>query len=309
MSLAEALGYSKEDKLLIINGDDYGLNYSSNQGIQSLLQGNFISSTTLMLPCAWAREGALWSKANPQYDVGIHFTFTSEWNQYKWGPVSRHGDVTSLVTNEGYFHDNCLSFEQSASPSQVSLELNAQVEMALALGVKPTHADSHMGSLYGLETGKHFLLEALDVCAYHGLPFRLPRFVNPLQQDLVTEQYVDRMNYLCSVADQKGVVIIDYLVGLPFELQPNETVESFTEQFKSFVTKLAPGVTELIIHPSQSSIELQTFHREPAKRVVEFEAFQQPHLHQYVKEQGVQLIHWRQLQQLQRSNSGKQYPF
>lgn len=309
MSLVEALGYSKDDKLLIINGDDYGLNYSVNQGIQTLLQGNYISSTTLMLTCAWARDGALWSKDHPQYDVGVHFTFTSEWDKYKWGPVSRDGDVTSLVTNEGYFHNNSLSFEQSASPSQVSLELNAQVEMALALGVKPTHADSHMGSLYGLETGRHFLLETLDVCAYYGLPFRLPRFVNPLQQDIVTDQYIDMMNELCRVADQKGVVILDYLVGLPFELQENETVESFTEQFKALITQLAPGVTELIIHPSQSSTELETFHREPAKRVIEFEALQQPELHQYMKEQDVQLIHWRQLQQLQRNKSGKQYPF
>lgn len=309
MSLAEALGYSSEDRLLIINGDDFGLNYSFNQGIQHLLQHNFISSTSLMLPCAFAREGAIWSSQHPQFDVGVHFTFTSEWANYKWGPVTRNNDVTTLVTPEGYFHDTCLSFEQSASPSQVSLELTSQVEMALALGMKPTHADSHMGSLYGLQTGKHFLLEALDVCAYYGLPFRLPRYVNPLQQEVVPEQVAEQLKYLSAIADQKGVIIVDYLIGLPFELQPNETVESFTEQFKSYVQKLAPGVTELILHPSQASTELQSFHREHDKRVIEFEAIQQPSLHQFLQEQDIKVIHWRELQRLQRAQTNRTYPY
>lgn len=309
MSLAEALGYSKEDRLLIINGDDYGLNYSVNAAVQQLLVNGSISSTTLMMPCAWAREAALWSASNPQYDVGVHFTFTSEWENYKWGPVTRHSDVSSLVTTEGYFHNNCKHFEQGASPSQVSLELSSQVEMALNLGVKPTHADSHMGSLYGLETGRHFLFETLDVCAYYGLPFRLPRYVNPLQQHVVSQQYKDSIKMLADVADQKGVIIVDYLVGLPFELEKDETVDSFTHSIKEFVTHLQPGVTELIIHPSKPSLELDSFHREPQKRVIEWEAMLQPELHQYLQEQHIKLIHWHELQELQRSSSKRSYPF
>lgn len=309
MSLAEKLGYAKEDRLLIINGDDFGLNYSVNAAVQQLLVNGSISSATLMLPCAWAREAALWSASNQQYDVGVHFTFTSEWENYKWGPVTRHSDVSSLVTNEGYFYDNCRNFEQSATPSQVSIELSSQLEMALNLGVKPTHADSHMGSLYGLETGRHFLLETLDVCAYYGLPFRLPRYVNPLQQHVVSQEYIESIKLLADLADQKGVVILDYLVGLPFELGKGETVDSFTDTLKEFVNHLQPGVTELIIHPSKPSIELETFHREPQKRVIEWEVMQRPQWHQHLQDQGIKLIHWHELQQLQRNNSNRQYPF
>ncbi|HIW34354.1 MAG TPA: polysaccharide deacetylase family protein [Candidatus Paenibacillus intestinavium] len=309
MSLAESLGYSKEDRLLIINGDDYGLNYSVNAAVQQLLVNGSISSATLMMPCAWAREAALWSAAHPQYDVGVHFTFTSEWDNYKWGPVTRHSDVSSLVTNEGYFHNNCKHFEQSASPSQVSLELSSQVEMAINLGVKPTHADSHMGSLYGLETGRHFLLETLDVCAYYGLPFRLPRYVNPLQQHVVSQQYIDSINMLANVADQKGVIVLDYLVGLPFELGQDETTDSFADSLKEFVTQLEPGVTELIIHPSKPSLELDMFHLQPQKRVIEWEAMQQADWQQHLQEHQIKLIYWHQLQELQRSSTLRSYPF
>ena len=46
MSLAEALGYQKEDRLLIINADDFGLSYSVNQAVKQLLVQRKISSAT-----------------------------------------------------------------------------------------------------------------------------------------------------------------------------------------------------------------------------------------------------------------------
>lgn len=309
MNLSQALGYKENDRLLIINADDYGMSYSVNQAIQQMLVKGSISSATLMLPCAWAREGAIWSADHPQYDVGIHFTFTSEWESYKWGPVTRNGDVTSLVTEEGYFHADCLAFEQSASPSQVQLELNSQVEMALQLGVKPTHADNHMGSLYGLQTGKHYLLETLDVCAYYGLPFRLPRFVHPAQQQVVSEQYAEQVKQLAEIADQKGVVILDYLIGLPFGLQQGETLATYEQDVKRFIEQLPVGVTELIIHPSLLTEELKSFHREPQKRQLEYEMFYSENIQSWLQEQDVKLVHWSQLQQLQRTKSGRQYPY
>ena len=93
----------------------------------------------------------------------------------KWGPVYRDGAVDSLVTNEGYFCKDSKTFERQADPVQVRHELIAQIKMALQLGVNLTHADNHMGSLYGLQTGRDFLKPVLEVCANYGLPFRLPR--------------------------------------------------------------------------------------------------------------------------------------
>lgn len=309
MSLAQQLGYSEQDRLLIINGDDFGLSPSFNEGIQQLLQSEAISSATVMMPCAYARAAVSWSVNNPQYDVGVHFTFTSEWNAYKWGPVTRNADVSSLVTNEGYFHHDCLGFEQAATPSQVALELNHQIEMALQLGMKPSHADSHMGSLYGLATGKHFLVEALDVCAHYGLPFRLPRYVNEAQQEVVPAQLEPQLTALAQLADQKGVVIVDYLIGLPFEAKADETTQSFLQELKSYLSKLKPGVSELIVHPSKPSEELNYFHSHASKRIVEWEALQHPEFKQYLQEQNIKFIHWKDLQQLQRKQAGRSYPF
>jgi len=304
MNLAQALGYGENDRLLIVNGDDYGLCHSVNEGMQQLLSEEAISSATLMVPCGWAKEAAAWSRLHPQFDVGVHFTFTSEWEPYRWGPVNRNGKSDSLVDDEGYFYKDCLSFERRAASEQVRAELIAQVEIALKLGLNPTHADNHMGSLYGLMTGKHFLAEVLDVCAAYGLPFRQPRYVLAGDDQVAPPEMAEQARQLAAFADSKGVVIIDYLVGLPFELQQGETYESLKAGMQSLIRGLKPGVSELIIHPSKVTEELKAFHREPAKRGMEFELFRDADIKQTMLEEGVRMIRWRDLQQLQRSRTG-----
>lgn len=303
MSLAKALGYGEKERLLLINADDFGLCHSVNSGIQQLLLDNIVSSATLMMPCGWAREAALWSARHPQIDVGIHLTFTSEWDFYRWGPVNRKGSTASLVTNEGYFPKDSKTFEQQADADQVRDELIAQIEMALAMGMKPTHADNHMGSLYGLATGRNFLPAVLDVCASYGLPFRLPRYLLQENGQIAPPELAEQAKQVAQLADTKGVVILDYLVGLPFQLQDGETFESLKTNMQLLLKGLHPGVTELIIHPSLVTDELNAFHGQPEKRGMELELFRDADIQQTLQEEGIRIIRWRELQKLQRDRS------
>lgn len=304
MSLAKSLGYNENDRLLLVNADDYGLSHSVNKASQELLESGDISSATLMTPCAWAREAALWSAERPQFDVGIHFTFTSEWGPYKWGPVTRSADVSSLVTKEGYFPSDSKSFEEQAVAEQVKLELISQVERALALGMTPSHADNHMGSLYGLQTGKHFMVQVLEVCAMYGLPFRLPRYVTTETGQVAPPHVEEQARQVAALADSMGVVILDYLVGLPFRKQEGETYDSFKAAMKDMLTGLKSGVTELIIHPSTESEELPIFHLEPEKRVMEYRIFRDEEIKRHLKSEGIRLIRWSELRRLQRERAG-----
>ncbi|MBH5317733.1 polysaccharide deacetylase family protein [Paenibacillus sp. GSMTC-2017] len=305
MNLATALGYKEEDRLLIVNADDFGLNYSVNAAAKQLLKEEAISSATLMMPCAWARDGALWSAENPQYDVGIHFTFTSEWGPYSWGPVTSSADVSTLITEEGYFYKDSLGFEQHATSEHVTIELINQLEKALKLGMTPTHADNHMGSLYGLRTGKHFMVEVLDVCASYGLPFRLPRYLTMENGQIAPPEMKEQAAAIAALADSKGVVIIDYLVGLPFQLQEEETYDSFKTNMIELLSNLKPGVTELIIHPSLLTEELKSFHLEPEKRNMEYNIFRDPEIIQTLQGAGIKLIRWSELQKLQKERNHK----
>ncbi|OME88189.1 hypothetical protein BK120_02435 [Paenibacillus sp. FSL A5-0031] len=304
MSLAKALGYGENEKLLIINADDYGVCHSVNVGIQQLLLEQTVSSATIMMPCGWAREAALWSARHPQIDVGVHFTFTSEWDMYRWGPVNRKGSTSSLVTHENYFPKDSKTFELQADPEQVKEELIAQIEMALAMGMKPSHADNHMGSLYGLATGRNFLSIVLDVCASYGLPFRLPRNLRQNIGQVASPELEEQAKQLGMLADSKGVVILDYLIGLPFHLEEGETFDSLKASMQQVLEGLQPGVSEIIIHPSLVTDELNAFHMQPLKRGMEFELFRDAEIKNTLQKENIRMIRWSELQKLQRARTG-----
>lgn len=300
MNLAQRLGYAADDRLFIVNADDYGLCHSTNAAIQKLLTDGVVSSATIMMPCGWAREAALWGARHPHMDIGVHFTFTSEWDTMKWGPINRSGPIDSLVTEEGYFPKDVKTFERQADPVQVRAELEAQVRMALRLGVRLTHADNHMGSLYGLQTGRHFLNETLEVCAKYGLPFRLPRNLLLENGQVAPAELAQQARKHAEEADARDVVVLDYLLGLPFRGGQNETYELLKSQMIALLSNLHAGVSEIIIHPSLVTDELRAFHDSPLRRGMELDLFRDRDIQETIRREGIIPIRWRELQDLQR---------
>ncbi|QAY66005.1 polysaccharide deacetylase family protein [Paenibacillus protaetiae] len=297
----EALGYGSGERLLIIHADDFGLCHSVNQAVGELLDDGTVSGASIMMPCSWAKEAADWCAARKEVDVGVHLTFTSEWEPYRWGPVSHTEAAPSLLDPQNYFPRDCRTFELQADPAQVKAEARKQIEMALQLGLQPTHADNHMGSLYGLETGRHFLPVVFELCAEYGLPFRLPRFVTGDQGQAAPPELAEQARQLAAYAERMGVVILDYLVTLPFRKQEEETYESFRQSMKQLLAGIKPGVTELYIHPSYVTEELLAFHGSPEKRGWEKQIFREPDIRQTLVDEGIRVIGWRELQQLQRA--------
>lgn len=297
---AEALGYAKSDRLLIINADDFGLCHSVNQTVTGLLETRAACSASLMMPCGWASEAAAWCAEHKEADVGVHLTFTSEWDRYRWGPVNRTGTASALVGPDGYFPKDNAAFERLADPVQIKAEAAAQIEMALQLGLDPSHADNHMGSLYGLATGRHFLPVVLEVCAAYGLPFRMPRLITADKGQVAPPELAELALRLAQLAEANGVVILDYLVSLPFQQQENETYDSFRTEMQQLIRSLRPGVTELYVHPSWVTDELKAFHGSPEKRGWEARLLEDAKWKETLAEEGIILIGWRELQRLQR---------
>ncbi|MGG6309477.1 polysaccharide deacetylase family protein [Paenibacillus macerans] len=297
MTLVEQLGYEQGARLLIVNADDFGMCHAENAAIMQLLEEGAVSSATVMVPCAWAKEAAAWSAAHPEYDVGVHLTFTSEWSVYKWGPVTRSGDVGTLVTEEGYFPADITAFELQAGRPQVRLEVLSQIETALALGLAPTHLDNHMGSLYGLAAGNHFLDVVFEACVRYGLPFRMPRSLPNMGK--VPPEAAEIARQVAELADRMGVVILDDLIGLPFGKQPGETYESYKRDMIAALRALRPGVSEIIIHPALATEELKAIHGEWEKRQWDFQLFRDPEVKAVIAAEGIEMIRWKDLQKLQ----------
>jgi predicted glycoside hydrolase/deacetylase ChbG (UPF0249 family) len=132
---------------VLLRLDDVGMNHSVNMAIEEVAATKMPFSVSVLFACPWYQEAVEILKKNPQVAVGVHLALNSEWRNYRWGPVLGKGGVPSLVDSVGYFHSSGEQFLASHYDlGEVERELSAQVERALASGLKISYVDAHMGT-------------------------------------------------------------------------------------------------------------------------------------------------------------------
>jgi len=235
-------------KHLIINCDDFGQSEPMNRAIMHLLEERRVSSATIMAPAPAFEEAAEWCKRRGQDNVGLHLTLTSEFDAIRWPSLTGH---SSLHDESGHMHMTVEAFERHADTAAVIAELNAQYEKATRHGIRLSHADNHMGSLYGISTGRSHIPQALRLCAKRKLPFRLFRKVHPGDSLLSGIPGVERaVGKASALAGMLGVAIPDYLLSHPFHIREGETYERFKEELIGKLYGLPEGISETYIHPA-----------------------------------------------------------
>jgi chitin disaccharide deacetylase len=282
--LSERLGYKPTDKLLIVNCDDAGMCNSANIAVIDGLENGSITSSTIMMPCPWSGAIADYAKNHPEKDFGVHLTHTAEWRFYRWGPVAPKDQVKGLCDPEGFLWRSVEEVYAHAKPEEALIEGRAQIKRALAEGVPVTHIDSHMGTMqYSPEYVKCYVQLAMEF----NLPLRMPsqstmiKFNQPNMREELTKQ---------------GLVFTDYFVY--DEMQEYKEVKPF---WTSIIKNLKPGVTEIFIHASRMSDELKAITGTAEKRSQEAACFTTDvEIKQLLKDQGVILIGYRPLMELQR---------
>jgi predicted glycoside hydrolase/deacetylase ChbG (UPF0249 family) len=277
-TIAERLGYPRDAKLLIVHADDLGMAHSVNVATTKAFETGLVTSGSIMVPCAWLSEIAAYARANPQADLGLHLTLTSEWAPFRWGPVSSKDRVASLLDKDGYFYLTESEAAAKADPKQVEMEIVAQIERARALGIQPTHLDSHMGTLY---QNKALFEVFLRVARSQKLPVRVAR------ADLPPEMLTDDDVYL------------DRTLTITPAVAPQDWSRFYSDAFR----KLEPGVTEVIIHLAYDDAEMQgaTFNHPnwgAAWRQRDFEFFTSDAFRKVLQENQIKLITWRELGKL-----------
>ncbi|GGB09663.1 hypothetical protein FHW88_001054 [Mucilaginibacter sp. SG538B] len=131
---------------LLIRLDDIGMNHSVNMALLKAAQTGMPLSASVQFACPWYQEAVEILKQYPNVTVGVHLTLTSEWKNYRWGPVTGRTAVPSLVDSNGYFPQSTRAFAKSGYKlSEIETELSAQIERAQASGLKITYIDPHMG--------------------------------------------------------------------------------------------------------------------------------------------------------------------
>jgi predicted glycoside hydrolase/deacetylase ChbG (UPF0249 family) len=279
-TLAEKLGYAKEAKLLIIHADDVAETHAVNAATFQAIASGAVNSASIMVPCPWFSEAADYAKSHPEVDFGLHLTLTSERVYYRWGPVAGPDKVPSLVDSNGYFHHDW-DHHPRIDPRDVETELRAQIERALAMGVRPTHFDSHQYRL--IENGK----EIFQVFVRLGHEYNVPVFV---ARDWFAEH-----PYLEASLGSRDL-ILDHTVTI----SPDVPAEKWADFYRQALQSLQPGVTEFVIHVGLDGEELRAFSRERATwgaawRQRDFDFFTSREFRSLLEEQHIKLITWREL--------------
>lgn len=129
-------------KRLVVMSDDFGMCPAVNKGIvQGFVEG-IVTDSNLMAPCpAFEEASALAIKHN--IPVGVHSTFTCDWDQFLWGPMT---NAPSFVTNKNNFKDSVVDAWVDADSDEAWVELKAQYDLIISKGIEPTHVGEHMGT-------------------------------------------------------------------------------------------------------------------------------------------------------------------
>lgn len=281
-TLPEKLGYPADSKLLIIHADDFGLSHSVNMATFELLKKGMITSASVMVPCPWFGEVADLVSRHPDLDIGIHLTLTSEWEYYRWGGVLPAPEIPSLLDPNGFLFPDVPDVVANAKPAEVEKECRAQIDRAIAFGLKPTHFDTHMGTLFG---SPQFTEIYLRLSKDYNIPVFLPR--NSIEQ---------QKPEMLPLLEQGNYILVDRY----FMATPEVPRDQWQEYYIDLVKNLEPGVTQIIVHLGFSDPELRAVtidHPDygAAWRQKDFDALISKEFRAALEENQVHLIGWREI--------------
>jgi predicted glycoside hydrolase/deacetylase ChbG (UPF0249 family) len=283
--------------VVIFHADDIGMCQAGLDAYQELIEFGLLSSAATMVPCPWFPATATLCQTlaatHPHVDMGAHLTLTSEWDNFRWGPVSTREGASGLLDEAGYFHSRVGPMQAHGRAAAVQVEIEAQLKQALAAGVDVTHMDSHMGSIFHPDYMPHYI-ELAQKYQIPALAFRWQAH-NILAGALEGETAVKTSKWLQAL-EANGFPLLDSIFASPLDSHENQL--GFAQKW---LAQLTSGIHYFIIHPSKETPELRTIAPDWRSRVADYELFTNETWRQTVAASGVQVIGWRAIRESMRA--------
>jgi len=284
------LGLSDGDRAVIIHADDIGMCQAGVEAFSDLHRAGIVSSGAVMVPCPWFLHAASFSRENPKADLGIHLTITSEYQTYRWGPVSTRDPASGLLDGEGCFPHRSAEVQDRGVPAAVGVELRAQVRMALQAGIVPTHVDTHMGAV----ASARFLEHYVGVAAENGLPLMAFRSDEAgfraagldAESAVIAARAMERL-------EAEGFPLLDNLAGMPLDRDEDRLACA-----KRALSGLPPGITHFIIHPAKDGPEIRAIAKDWRYRTADYATFLDEDIGRHIASIGLHVIGYRDLKAL-----------
>jgi len=277
-------------RYLIVHSDDAGMSHAVNVATQTGLESGIVTSASMMVPCPWFKEFAVYAKGHPQFDYGVHLTLNSEWDNYRWGPVAAKDRVPSLIDAEGFLWDNVEQVVTHAKADEVKIELKAQIDKALAFGVPLSHLDTHMGAVVSRP-------DLVEVYVGLSLEYNLPiLFFKQLDAETARDHpaLADRLKDCVAKLTERNLPILDGMLQFYGGNVPEQRKQLYFDE----IAKIKPGVTQLIIHCGQDGEELRAITDSAPRRDQDRAIFTDPLTRKFIEDQGIKLLSWKQFREM-----------
>jgi len=195
--------------------------------------------------------------------------------------------VPGLVDSDGYLWHGVADVASHATADEVEAEMRAQIDKALAMGIKPTHLDSHMGTC--------FLPLYLERYVKVGIEKQIPILMmgGHMQHIGAEVGALKPMVYL--IANrlwQAGLPVIDDLVTSPTSA---DSYEGRKEQLVKLLREMKPGITEIIVHCTVQTEVFSHISGSGPTREAELRLMTDPDVKKFIEDEGIILTTWREL--------------
>lgn len=266
-------------KQLLIHMDDMGMDYAANEAGKRIFTEGIGSSASIIMQATWAKEFADWCKENPQYDVGIHFAQTSEWEVARWRPLSGEHECPSLYDEDGFFYrgmDKMSAYRGTFE--DYKKEVDKQVELATRWGLKPTHYDSHM---------------IVDWSDDDRFEYYIGKAVEDNVRIAISEDMLwndRRKEFAVKMIAQHDNIVSD-AKGLEFGM--GDDYEEGVERFVEVIKKMKFGLYQYTVHPIIETDSIKKIISGWQQRVNEAKLLLDPRAKEVVERCGVELVGWK----------------
>ena len=242
-------------KKIIVNADDFGRHELINRAVERAFKTGCLRSATLMAGGIAFDDAVTVAKKISGLGVGIHFTLANG------NPVLPPKEIPTLVTSEGIFHADYVTFLKRYIAGKISLdevraELAAQLQKILRTGLTLTHVDSHqhLHHVPGIleivlelaASEKIFAMRAAGAKIFDGELDSLGKFIGRLGLGSLAM-------YAAHKAHKKNFATPEHFAGIV-------AGESVSENFMiKLVENMQDGATEVMLHPGTDNKTLRDF--------------------------------------------------
>jgi len=239
-------------RLLVINGDDFGLTRGVNAGMLDAHRDGVLTSVSLFANAPATGDAITIAHATPSLGVGCHLTLVDG------TPTLPASDVPSLVTSDGQFRPTWGAFIRACLLRRISLdevrrELIAQITRLQDAGITLTHLDSHKHV--------HTYPPIFRIVAELATRFRVPAVRVPYEspwmgpvpahfrEAAIRRQAIENLGMRLWTRIDARVLVSHSRMAPAFFGRVHTGRVIDREVFAAIVEKLPEGVSELMMHP------------------------------------------------------------